>query len=92
MDEITEVARRIENLRPESSLTIKWAAIFTIMGAVIAFLVVGYITNANNITKVQTQVSYLVEGQAEFRDTQKRIESLVMDIRIDQKRREERDR
>ena len=92
MDEINEVAERIENLRPESSLTIKWAAVFTIMSAVIAFLVVGYMTNANNITKLQTTVGYIAEGQVEFRASQKRIEDLVTEIRIDQRRREAKER
>ena len=92
MDEINEVAQRIENLRPESSLTIKWAAIFTMMGAIIAFLVVGYFTNATNITKIQTQVNYLIDGQKEFGASQKRVEDLVTEIRIDQRRREAREK
>ena len=92
MDEINEVAQRIENLRPESSLTIKWAAIFTMMGTIIAFLVVGYFTNATNITKIQTQVSYLIDGQKEFGASQKRVEDLVTEIRIDQRRREAREK
>ena len=92
MDEINEVAQRIENLRPESSLTIKWAAIFTMMGTIIAFLVVGYFTNATNITKIQTQVNYLIDGQKEFGASQKRVEDLVTEIRIDQRRREAREK
>ena len=92
MDEINEVAQRIENLRPESSLTIKWAAIFTMMGAIIAFLVVRYFTNATNITKIQTQVNYLIDGQKEFGASQKRVEDLVTEIRIDQRRREAREK
>lgn len=92
MDEINEVAKSIENLRPESSLTIKWAAIFTGMGAIIAFLIIGYFTNATNITKIQTQVGYLIEGQADFRASQKRVEDLVTEIRIDQRRREAKER
>lgn len=92
MDEINEVAQRLENLRPESSLTIKWAAIFTGMGAIIAFLVIGYFTNANNIGKLQTTVGYIVEGQAKSEASQARIEALVTEIRIDQQRREARER
>lgn len=92
MDEIDEVVNRIENLRPESSLTIKWAAIFTVMGAIISFLIVGYITNAKSITTLQTKVEYLVSGQAETRASQSRIENIVMEIRIDQKRREAKER
>lgn len=89
MDQIQELEDRLlQNKKTESSITIGWAVIFGGLSAIIAFLVVGYITNAKDITKLQTQYTYAIESLTKMQTIQEDIKTLVYEIRYDQKRRE----
>lgn len=93
MDEITSATRELADIlrnsrTNESSLTIKWAVVLTVVVAVCGFLFIGYMTNANRITKLETQYTYAIESITQVKSSQARVEELLAEIRYDQKRRE----
>lgn len=89
MDKIQELKDTLqEKHKEESSVTIGWAVVFGIIGAVVSFLVVGYINNARDITELKTQYKYAIESITKMQTTQEDIKTLVYEIRYEQKRRE----
>lgn len=93
MDEdVKELTRLLANkIRPEkdSQVTIGWAVIITIFAAIIGFLTVGYMTNATNIVRLQSEVRTQNEIVKSIQESQKRIETTVTEIHVLQVRRYE---
>lgn len=84
------------SLPKESSLTVKWAAVIGVLVLVCGFLFVGYGLNASNIAKLDARIEarneYTLKAIAELKDSQLRMENIVNEIRMDQLRRERRER
>lgn len=96
MDEdLRELAELLTNkLKPkeESSLTIKWAAIITILVVLFGSLFTLSFMVTNRVTILETQYTFTVDAIKKFEDSQQRIETLVSAIREDQKRKYAKER
>jgi type II secretory pathway pseudopilin PulG len=89
MDEdIKELTRLLtQSIKPEkteSSVTVGWAVIIGLLAAMLGFLLVGYINNANSITKLQAEVQMQANLLQSMQQTQARIEAMMLDIRVSQ--------
>lgn len=86
-DDIKELASVLSQTRSqESSLTVKWAAVIGVMVMVCGFLFVGFIANANRLTKLEAQYEFTVKSISELQSSQARAEVLLGEIRYDQRR------
>lgn len=90
MDEIKELAELLKSSRDvhESSLTIKWAAVIGILVLICGGLFAGFAANASRITRLEAQYSYTIENITELKSSNIRMETLLQEIRFDQKRRQ----
>lgn len=89
MDEdVKELTRLLtQSVKPEkteSSVTVGWAVIIGLLAAMLGFLLVGYINNANSITKLQAEVQMQANLLQSMQQTQARIEAMMLDIRVSQ--------
>lgn len=96
-DKLMELANVLKNTHAdESSLTVRWAVVLSVVVAVLAFLFGGFITNAMKITKIETIVAAEKERQAEvinaIRSDYTSMHRLVQEIRDDQIRRQNKER
>ena len=73
---------------PESALTIKWAVVFAVIIACFAFLFGGFTSNANRLTRLETQYDFLIKNISDLKASQQKIEALTEEIRYDQRRRQ----
>lgn len=89
MDEdIKELTRLLtQSIKPEkteSSVTVGWAVIIGLLAAMLGFLLVGYINNANSITKLQAEVQMQTDLYRNMQQAQSRVEAMMLDIRVSQ--------
>jgi len=89
MDEdIKELTRLLAQIikpdKTESSITVGWAVIIGLLAAMLGFLLVGYINNANSITKLQAEVQMQADLYRNMQQAQSRIEAMMLDIRVSQ--------
>ena len=85
--DIEDLAEAISKKKEESSLTIKWAAVISILVVVCGALFGGYVSNANRLTRLEAQYDFTVRSVTDLKESQARIEVLVTEIRLDQQRR-----
>lgn len=71
---------------PDSKITIGAAVLIGVLASILGFLTVGYIGNANNIIRLQTEVKIQGDVMKEVQKSQSRIETLVTEIRLGQMR------
>jgi len=86
--DLRELAEILAKAPRENNLTVKWAVVIGIFVAVCSFLFVGYGSNANRLTKLETQYDFTVKAVADLKASQARVEILVGEIRYDQLRRD----
>lgn len=72
----------------ESSLTIKWAVIIGIIAVILGGLFGGYSSNANRLTRLEAQYTFMVNAVSDLKQSQARVETVVTEIRYDQQRRQ----
>jgi hypothetical protein len=85
MDDIKELADILKRSHgDESSLTIKWAVVISIVVLICGFLLVGYITNAGNISKLQSKSEYIDEKISKVIQQQESLIATTQLIREDQ--------
>jgi hypothetical protein len=85
MDDIKELADILKRSHgDESSLTIKWAVVISIVVLICGFLLVGYITNSSNISKLQSKSEYIDEKMSTVIQRQESLITTVQLIREDQ--------
>ena len=82
-----ELATMLSQKKEESSLTIKWAAVISIIVIVCGALFGGYVSNANRLTRLEAQYDFTVRSVTDLKESQARIEIMVQEIRLDQQRR-----
>lgn len=82
-----ELVEAISKKKEESSLTIKWAAVISIIVIVCGALFGGYVSNANRLTRLEAQYDFTVRSVTDLKESQARIEMMVQEIRLDQQRR-----
>lgn len=90
-DELKQLAELLTTrIKPESesSITVKWAAIITILIVLFGSLFTIALSNVSRIIRLETQYTFTVESLVEFKKSQERVEVMVSEIRQDQKRRE----
>ena len=85
--EFQELATMLSQKKEESSLTIKWAAVISILVIVCGALFGGYVSNANRLTRLEAQYDFTVRSVTDLKESQARVETLVQEIRLDQQRR-----
>lgn len=71
----------------ESSLTIKWAVIIGIIAVILGGLFGGYSSNANRLTRLEAQYTFMVNAVSDLKQSQARVETVVTEIRYDQMKR-----
>lgn len=76
----------------ESSLTIKWAVIIGIIAVILGGLFGGYSSNANRLTRLEAQYTFMVNAVSDLKQSQARVETVVTEIRYDQQRRQTKER
>ena len=96
-DKLLELATVLKNTHSEeSSLTVRWAVVLSVVIAVLAFLFGGFITNAMRLTKIETTVLAEKERQTEainsMRADYASMHKLVQEIRDNQIRLERKER
>jgi hypothetical protein len=84
---LKELAEAISRKKEESSLTIKWAAVISILVVVCGALFGGYVSNANRLTRLEAQYDFTVRSVTDLKESQARVETLVQEIRLEQQRR-----
>jgi hypothetical protein len=84
---LEELAEMLSKKKEESSLTIKWAAVITIIVLVCGGLFGGYVSNSNRLTRLEAQYDFTVRSVTDLKESQARVEILVQEIRLDQQRR-----
>ena len=84
---LEELAEAISRKKEESSLTIKWAAVISILVVVCGALFGGYVSNANRLTRLEAQYDFTVRSVTDLKESQARVETLVQEIRLEQQRR-----
>ena len=84
---LEELAEAISRKKEESSLTIKWAAVISILVIVCGALFGGYVSNANRLTRLEAQYDFTVRSVTDLKESQARVETLVQEIRLEQQRR-----
>lgn len=98
MDEkLLELANVLKNTHAdESSLTVRWAVVLSVVVAVLAFLFGGYVTNVLKITKLETTVAAEKEQKTDtinaIRADYASMRQLVQEIRDNQIRLERKER
>lgn len=75
----------------ETSLTIGGSVALSLFAALIAFLCIGYFTNAGDIKELKLTDKYTANAQVELKTSVINIEKTVMEIRMDQVRRERKE-
>ena len=68
----------------ESTVTVKWWAVLTVIIAVFGFMLISMLNHEGRITKVETQFTYITEALGDLR-------GITKDIREDQIRRYEKE-
>lgn len=94
-DEIKELMDLLEKkLRPEveSSLNIRGAAIIALMTTILGFLFVGWVVNTVDIGRLQENLRNNTEIVREFKTNQEKIMNLVVEIRLDQQRKQAKEK
>lgn len=86
-EELKELAEMLSQKKEESSLTIKWAAVISILVVICGALFGGYVSNANRLTRLEAQYDFTVRSVTDLKESQARIEVMVTEIRLDQQRR-----
>lgn len=86
--DLKELAEILSKTPKENNLTIKWAVVIGIFVVICSSLFVGYGSNANRLTKLETQYDFTVKAMADLKASQARVEVLVSEIRYDQQRRQ----
>jgi len=72
----------------ESSLTIRWAVIIGIVTVIFGGLFGGYTSNANRLTRLEAQYAFMVNAVSDLKASQARVETVVTEIRLEQQRRQ----
>lgn len=85
--DLNNLAEILTKKKEESSLTIKWAAVISILVVVCGALFGGYVSNANRLTRLEAQYDFTVRSVTDLKESQARIEVLVTEIRLDQQKR-----
>lgn len=94
-DEIKELMELLEKkLRPEveSSLNIRGAVIIALMTTILGFLFVGWVVNTVDIGRLQENLRNNTEIVREFKTNQEKIMNLVVEIRLDQQRKQAKEK
>lgn len=94
-EEFKELVTLLEKkLQPEaeSSLNIKGAAIVALMTIIFGFLFVGWAVNTKDIGRLEENLRNNTEVIKEFKASQEKIMNLVIDIRLDQQRKQEKEK
>lgn len=86
-EELKELAEMLTQKKEESSLTIKWAAVISILVVICGALFGGYVSNANRLTRLEAQYDFTVRSVTDLKESQARIEVMVTEIRLEQQRR-----
>lgn len=86
-EELKELAEMLTQKKEESSLTIKWAVVISILVVICGALFGGYVSNANRLTRLEAQYDFTVRSVTDLKESQARIEVLVTEIRLEQQRR-----
>ena len=76
----------------ESTITVKWWAVFMAILSVIGFLFMGWATNNSRITRLEEKYDYVVKSIGALQVSSEKIEVVVMEIRLDQQRRQAREK
>jgi hypothetical protein len=76
----------------ESTITVKWWAVFMAILSVIGFLFMGWTSNNSRITRLEEKYDYVVKTIGSLQATSEKIEVLVTEIRLDQQRRQAREK
>lgn len=76
------LASRIKPDAPESKMTVGWAVVIGVLATILGFLMVGYINNANNITRLQAELKMQTDLFHSMQQSQARIEAMILDIRV----------
>ncbi len=91
MDEdVKELTKLLaDKIKPdaESKFSVGWSSIIAVLSTIIGFLLIGYITNAVNISRLQSELKSQQENVLSIKQSQIRIENLVTEIRMEQVRR-----
>lgn len=89
-DDVKQLAQLLaDKIKPqtESSLTIKWAAVISILVLIFGGLFVGYVSNATRITHLEANqivVDRCCSNNKKIEDAQIRMEQIVNEIRLEQ--------
>jgi hypothetical protein len=86
-DDVKQLAQLLaDKIKPqtESSLTIKWAAVISILVFIFGGLFAGYVSNATRITHLEANQIVAVQSIKKIEDAQIRIEQVINEIRLDQ--------
>lgn len=86
-EELKELAEMLTQKKEESLLTIKWAAVISILVVICGALFGGYVSNANRLTRLEAQYDFTVRSVTDLKESQARIEVMVTEIRLEQQRR-----
>lgn len=83
--------RRESNIG-ESTLTVKWWAVFMVIISIVGFLFMGWTTNNSRITRLEEKYDYVVRTIGALQASTEKIEVVVTEIRLDQQRRQAREK
>lgn len=76
----------------ESTITVKWWAVFMLFISIFGFLFMGWSTNNTRITKLEEKYDFVVKSIGSIQTSQEKIEIIVSEIRLDQQRRQAREK
>jgi hypothetical protein len=76
----------------ESTITVKWWAVFMAILSIIGFLFMGWTTNNSRITRLEEKYDFVVRTIGTLQVSTEKIEVLVTEIRLDQQRRQAREK
>ena len=83
---------RRESTIGESTITVKWWAVIMVFISIFAFLFVGWSTNNTRITKLEEKYDFVVQSIGKLQASSEKIEVVVQEIRLDQQRRQAREK
>ena len=76
----------------ESTITVKWWAVFMVIISVMGFLFMGWTTNNSRITRLEEKYDFVVKTVGQLQSSTEKIEVIVTEIRLDQQRRQAREK
>ena len=76
----------------ESTITVKWWAVFMAILSVMGFLFMGWTTNNQRITRLEEKYDFVVKSIGALQTSTEKIEIVVTEIRLDQQRRQAREK